>query len=408
MSKPILMVPNATGSGHNMRALALASELRSVCPEREIVVLLGSMQDVFAPLFESAGVKVISTENDVISHAHSSHLDKILDQEHYISGYLAPTFLNGSKIIDYLAYFKEINPAIVVSDYNLTASVASVIGQYRHVLITERYDFSLAQISNDDFREAGFIVNDTEISRARPTLSIIFDWIIRNSSLVLTDKPPLPDLDVGTALYSQLNEPNVHFVGPMTRPAPKNVNQEQLRHELGLSTGPLLVASVGGMSMFIENKQKAIRTYLHAFAHLRKSHSDAEMILIGRGTTPPAEEGVHTLNYIPDWMPLLTCATALIAQPGWITVTEVAALRVPTIFVLGGRGEYHEIESLRRLEALGFPTLVEPSPDALHSLLKDAVTGQLADRCAKAFATLTPSGGRATLTAAKMISQVTP
>lgn len=97
MSQPILMAPNATGSGHNMRALALTRELRALDPAREIVVLLGSMQDVFEPLFASTGARVISTENGVVNHAKSGHLDKILDREHFVDGYLVPTFLNGSK-----------------------------------------------------------------------------------------------------------------------------------------------------------------------------------------------------------------------------------------------------------------------------------------------------------------------
>lgn len=408
MSQPILMAPNATGSGHNMRALALTRELRALDPAREIVVLLGSMQDVFEPLFASTGARVISTENGVVNHAKSGHLDKILDREHFVDGYLVPTFLNGSKMIDYLAYFEELDPAVVVSDYNLTASAAAVMGGYRHVLVTERYDFSLVQLSNDDFRDAGFVVNDAEINRVRPALTRIFDWLVRNSALVLTDKPPLADLDAGTALYPRLTEPQIKFVGPMTRPTPENVDQAQVLRELGLGSGPLFVASVGGTTMFMENKQKAIQTYRDAFARLRKDHPDAEMVLIGRGTTEIEDEGVHTLDYVPDWMPLLTCASALIAQPGWITVTEIAALGVPTIFVLGGRGEYHEVEALRRLDALGFPTSIEPTSEALHTLLEDAVAGRLADRCAQALTALAPNGDRATEAAAELIAQVAP
>lgn len=406
MSQPIVMAPNATGSGHNMRALALTRELHTLDPTQEIVVLLGSMQDVFEPLFSSAGAKVISTETGVVDHAKSGHLDKILDREHFVDGYLAPTFLNGSKMIDYLAYFDEIDPAVVVSDYNLTASAAAIMGGYRHVLVTERYDFSLVQLSNEDFREAGFVVNETEINRVRPALTRIFDWLIRNSALVLTDKPPLADLDADTALYPHLSEANIKFVGPMTRPTPENVDHDQVRRELGLGSGPLLVASVGGTTMFMENKQKAIQTYRDAFAHLREDHPDAEMVLIGRGTPDVDDEGVRTLDYVPDWMPLLTCSSALIAQPGWITVTEIAALGVRTIFVLGGRGEYHELEALRRLDALGFPTAIEPTSEALHALMEEAVTGRLADRCAKALTALAPSGERATEAAAGLIAQV--
>lgn len=215
-------------------------------------------------------------------------------------------------------------------------------------------------------------------------------------------------LDAGTALYPHLSEPNITFVGPMTRPTPENVDHAQVRRDLGLGSGPLVVASVGGTTMFMENKQNAVQTYRAAFARLREDHPDAEIVLIGRGTTGIDDDGVHTLDYVPDWMPLLTCASALIAQPGWITVTEIAALGVPTIFVRGGRGEYHEVEALRRLDALGFPTSIEPTAEALHDLLEDAVAGRLADRCAKALTALAPSGDRASEAAAKLIAQVAP
>lgn len=406
MSKSILMVPNATGSGHNMRAFALANELRTINPFQEVNVLLGSMQDVFTPLFKNIGVEVVSTESSVVDHAKVGHLEKVLDREHFIDGYLVPTFLNGSKMLDYLSYYEKLEPEIVVSDYNLTASIAAIIGGYRHVLVTERYDFSLVQLSNDDFRAAGFAVKDQEINRIRPALTSIFDWLLRNSALVLTDKPPLADLDSGTALYSRSEESKVKFVGPMTRPTPKNVDYEQVRAELGLGAGPLFVACVGGTTMFMENKLKAIQVYREAFAKLREKHPDAEMVLIGRGTSAVNDEGVHTFDYLTDWMSLLACASALIAQPGWITVTEVAALGIPTIFVLGGRGEYHEVEALRRLKALGFPTAIEPTMAELYELLEGAANGKLSERCADALSTLAPTGSRATGTAAAMISEL--
>lgn len=404
--QPIVMVPNATGSGHNMRALALTKALHALDPTREIIVLLGSMQNVFEPLFSSTDAKVISTEDRVVDHAKNSHLDKILDKKYFVDGYIAPTFFNGSRMIDYLAYFNEINPAVVVSDYNLTASAAAVIGGYRHVLVTERYDFSLVQLSNDDFRNAGFVVNEPEINRVRPVLTQIFDWLIRNSELILTDKPPLPDLDNETALFSHFSESKIKFIGLMTRPTPTNVDQNQVRHQLGLGSGPLLVASVGGTTMFMESKNRVIETYREAFTRLRKDHPDAEMILIGRGAAGTDDPGVHTLDYIPDWMPLLTCCSALISQPGWITVTEIAALGIPAIFVPGGRGEYHEIEALRRLDALGFPTSVEPTPEVLHAMMEDAIMGGLTDRCAMALNSLAPNRGCATEAAAELIAQV--
>lgn len=157
--------------------------------------------------------------------------------------------------------------------------------------------------------------------------------------------------------------------------------------------------------MFMENKVRAIEVYEKAFRLLRKEFGDAQMVLIGRSGDRNEIDGITLLDFVPEWMPLLTCACALVAQPGWITVTEAAMLNVPTVFALGGRGEYHEIEALKRLRNLGFPALVEPSATELYSYLRDAVLGRLAESCATGFSALAPYG-RGTVSAAKAIAEV--
>lgn len=46
----------------------------------------------------------------------------------------------------------------------------------------------------------------------------------------------------------------------------------------------------------------------------------------------------------------------VIAHPGWITVTEISALKIPAIYVLSSKKEYHEWDELIRLETLGLET----------------------------------------------------
>ena len=45
-----LFAPSPTGSGHNMRALAIASALKQLSPTTKSTVLLGSLQHIFTPL----------------------------------------------------------------------------------------------------------------------------------------------------------------------------------------------------------------------------------------------------------------------------------------------------------------------------------------------------------------------
>jgi len=398
----ILYVPNPTGTGHNMRTLALAQEIHAHHPDIRQSVLVGSMQTVFTPLFTAAGMEVIPTGSRPVDSATTEHLHTRIDQETFIDGFVVPTFLNGSKLIDYLAYYETISPDLVVSDYNLTASIAAIIGGYRHVLTTERYDFSLVQVSDQDFIDAGFDLNAADIDHARGPVSAIFDWIITHSVLVVTDKPPVDSLDAGTALYRHLHDGNVHFVGPMIRPLPPRHDPAETRRRLGLGQGPVIVASVGGMTMLMDDKTTAIAAFRETFARVRRTHPDTEMVLIGREQLAIDDPGVHEVAYLPDWMPLLQDCAVLVTAPGWITVTEAAALGVPTIFMLEGPGEYHEIEALRRLTAIGLPTLDHPDPDQLTPLLTQALDGGLAS-CAAGFAVLAPHG-RGTPHAADLIA----
>lgn len=116
------------------------------------------------------------------------------------------------------------------------------------------------------------------------------------------------------------------------------------------------MATVGGTTMHLKNKQALIDCYLDVYERLRGGRYPAlEMVLIGREKidVPP---GVHSLDYLPDWMPLIRDAALLLVPPGWITVTEICALGIPAVFVLSSYSEYHEIEPFERLTAFGFVT----------------------------------------------------
>ncbi|MCJ1995237.1 hypothetical protein GYN67_00840 [Lactococcus piscium] len=50
--KRIILAPNPTGTGHNMRMLAIGKRLKELDKRLDVTVLLGSRQDIFGPLFE--------------------------------------------------------------------------------------------------------------------------------------------------------------------------------------------------------------------------------------------------------------------------------------------------------------------------------------------------------------------
>jgi UDP-N-acetylglucosamine:LPS N-acetylglucosamine transferase len=121
--------------------------------------------------------------------------------------------------------------------------------------------------------------------------------------------------------------------------------------------------------MFAQNKDALLAAYLDSFRILRERNPELKLVLLGRQDIQ-AQDGVVCVPYYPDWMGLLREAELLISAPGWITVTEIAALHIPTLFVLPSKSEYHELEALRRLELLGFPTHLGHDRDRIVELVQ--------------------------------------
>ncbi|MEU9193773.1 hypothetical protein [Streptomyces hundungensis] len=371
----IVLAPNATGSGHNMRTLALAREIRAQRPDADLTVLLASLQSTFAPLFTAAGVRVVDLAGQQVNYATKSNLTRRMDWAGYIGGYLAPAFVNGERILLYLALYQELAPDLVVSDYNMSASIAAGMSGVPHALVTERYDFTLCQLDDETLLAGGFDIDSEDLRRGRDALHLVFDWIVNSAQVVLTDKPLVEELDKGTPVAEALETGHAHFTGPMVRAMPPLHDGAKVRADLGIPEGPIMVGSVGGTTMFLENKQRVIEGYLQAYEVLKQRVPDLQFVLLGRERVD-APESVIQLDYLPDWMPLLREANVLLSAPGWITVTEIAAMRIPTVFVLGSLGEYHEVEAARRLELLGFPTLISPTATSLVETLTPMVTGR--------------------------------
>ena len=372
----VLYLPAETGTGHNMRALAVAIKMRQLFPGAEQHVYLGSKSTVFTPMFEATGTRVhlAPTERD---HANTSQLDRNFDWTSYVGNYLNRTFISGEKMLKAVALIGAIGPDVVVSDYNIAASLAAEVTGVPHILITERYDFTLGQIDNRSLVEAGFTVADpAEVDSIRTALTSLFDWVTRRARAVFTDKPPVDELDRGTPVHRAIAAGNGHFVGPIVRdecaaePAPR----AEVDERFGLAGSQYILAGVGGTAMFAENKDRLLAHYLAAFAKLRAAHPEARLVLIGRQEFTEQAGGVVFLNYVTDWHSLVKHAKVVLSPPGWISVTEMAVMDAPVAYVLSGRNEYHELEAMRRLALLGYTTVTEPDEAALLEILQRAFT----------------------------------
>jgi hypothetical protein len=403
---PNAVTPNATGSGHNLRTLALARTVGELSTGTELVVLLDSLQTTFADLFRHAGVEVHDMARQVIDHAAHNHLTTDVSWAGYVLEYLLPTFLDTAKVLGYMARFRVLRPDLVVSDCNTAGSTAAAMSGIPHVLVTERYDFSLGRLDDGTLADTGFTVDVPDLAKARTALRIVFRWIVDDACLVLTDKPYIPGLDDGTPVAVALGSGKAMFTGPMVRRPPQAVDHEAVRRGLGLGPGPVIVASVDGTTMFPENKQRLISACLEAFRTLRAERPDLQLVLIGREKTAAPPPGVVPVASLPEWMPLLLTADLLLTAPEWTTVTEVAMLRVPTLFVLADYRECHKIEALRRLDLLGLPTRVAPDPGGLAQEIRSLLATRCTPEACRGYDTLAPYGRGTDDAAAKIVAEL--
>ncbi|KVE28619.1 hypothetical protein WS67_07780 [Burkholderia singularis] len=364
----IIFAPNPTGSGHNMRALSIGQAIKRQNSTAELAVALGSLQQTFTPLFEKSGIKVIDIAGRLVDYSKKSNLSKTLDWTNYIGGYIANTFMSGERVLSYLALIDELKPDVLVSDYNMAACMAAIFSGTPLVFVTERYDFTLCQLTDEELGRGGFDVNAVELQRARVALHRQFAWMIESSQLVLTDKPYIESIDTGTPVEAALISGRAHFVGPMIR-EPANQDVSTVRADLGIGDSPYIIASISGTTMFAESKQGLLNGYIESYEILKKQRPDLKMVLLGRDEVK-AGDGIITVPYYPNWMGLLKEAELLLSAPGWITVTEISALNIPTLFILPSNSEYHEVEALRRLCELGFPTYVGYDKDELAEIIE--------------------------------------
>lgn len=351
----ILLAPNPTGTGHNMRVLALGKKLIQENNDISITVLLGSRQDVFTPLFEKEGITVIDlSPTGIIDYSKSSNLEQNLDWQTMITNYFVPTFFNGDKILKYMTLINTLKPDLLISDYNINATFAAVMSNTKNAFVTERHNFTLVDVSTDELEKGKFKVETADIISAQKALNELFLWLVKNVDLIITDKVFMKNFksDVQLMKYSD----KTFFVGSMYADRTDHSNPIDF-DELGIdSDRPYIVATVSNTTMLAEDKENSIKLFIESFKLLKKTHTDIQLVLLGIDSeNQQMNTDLIFLPYLPNWRELIENSTLLIAHPGWITVTEVSLLNIPTLFYLASYAEYHEVEAYKRLEQLDLP-----------------------------------------------------
>lgn len=351
----IALLPRGTGSGHNMRMYSIGKYLRKMDSNVKLEAYIGSLQPVFAPLFQEIGAEVIDlSPKNTVDYSKKSNLSIELDWNNVMDKFMIPLAFDSPQILKLVNLLRTSSPDVVVSDYNFNAITAATILGIPTILVTERYNFTITNVDDNSLEDAGFNVNRLELENARQVLHSLYSWAVSNCSYILTDRPFVESMDKDTIIEELFQSKKMKFVGPMIREIDMPVDVEAVRDGFGVTRDEyLIVAAIGGTCMFRENAIEMQQTYIKAFKEIKKQKPNARMILIAREKLE-VPEGIICLEYIPDWIALLKSCDMIVAHPGWITVTEVSAIGIPAIYVLSSPKEFHEFESYKRLEQLGY------------------------------------------------------
>ena len=284
------------------------------------------------------------------------------------------TFFNGDKILKYLQTIDEKEVDLVISDYNINASFASVISGVKSVFITERHNFTLVDVKIEDLISGGFEVNQEEISAAQKDLNHLFKWLVKNTDLVITDKLFLDSFESDKMLLS--NGKKVYFTGAIysERENIEPLNFDYLKIN---QNAPYIVCTVSSTTMLSENKKNNFQFYVDTYQKLKLDIPNLQLVMIGNSEVPVNDNGIISLPYLPNWKELIQHSSVLISHPGWITVTEAAYLNISTLFYLSSFSEYHELEAYRRLEEIGLPVYSGKNTEELCRMIKKILSNQV-------------------------------
>lgn len=312
-------------------------------------------------MFRDIGLKVVNVNQDrETDYAQHSVLTNQLSWKSVITNFLGPSMFNSQKVFLLLKYFKKYSDiSTVVTDLDLSAVVAASMAKKKVILVTERYGSTISLIPPKNLKEAGFKFNNIEISEIQTAMRELFEWCLNLTDLIVTDCPYDSSLDNNTYFKSLLDKGKAKFVGPMIRDTTKfsPKTKQEVFSKLGLPVDAILItASIGGTAMFIENKKRMQNFYIQVFKKLHNWNPNIRMLLLARDNDLEVPKGIISLKYLPDWFSLLQASDLVLAHPGWITVTELSSLRVPSIFCLSSPKEYHEWDEFVRLKDFGFVT----------------------------------------------------
>ncbi len=330
MSCRVLYVSGSLGLGHVTRDLAIAAEMRRMCPDVDIAWIAGSPA---SEVLRAAGEMLVPEqakyrgETDLAEAVASNGR---LSLTAYVFRALAAWFHN-ARLIGTVASQGEFD--VIVGNETYEIPVTSFFGM--HVLppipFVMMYDFwGMEVTSGNVFEQLGaWMLNLVWAQEWRVTARG------QNAAIFFGEIEDVPDRPFGVLLPNRRRyaEKHVEFVGyPLSFDVKDVPPRDSLRRELGYGDGPLVICSVGGTSIGRDLLELCGAAFPLVSARVPGLH----MVLIAGPRIDPGSlslpRGIDCRGMVPRlWRHLAACDLAVV-QGGGATTLELEALRVPFLF----------------------------------------------------------------------------
>jgi hypothetical protein len=312
------------------RDLAIAAEIRRMCPDVDIAWIAGSpASEVLAAAGERLVPEQVNYRGETDLAEAVAHNGR-LSLTNYVFRALNAWFHNAF-LIGRVASRGEFD--IIVGNETYEIPVTNFFGF--HVLpaipFIMMYDFwGMEVTSGNVFEKFGAWMLNLVWSQ---------EWRVtarrQNAAIFFGEIEDIPDRPFGFLLPNRRSyiKKHVEFVGyPLSFNVKYLPPRDTLRRELGYDDGPLVICTVGGTSIGRDLLELCGR----AFSLVTESIPPLRMVLVAGPRIDPKSldvpEGIDCRGMVPHlWQHLAACDLAIV-QGGGTTTIEVEALRVPFLF----------------------------------------------------------------------------
>lgn len=326
----ILYISGSIGLGHVMRDLAIAAEMRRMCPGVEIEWLAGPpASDVLVAEGEKLAPRQPEYRCDTELAEAVSHNGRLSLTTYVFRALLA--WVHNTRVIKQSALEGEFD--VIAGNETYEILVTNQLGIHRlpSIPFVMMYDFLGMEVTSRNVLErlGAWIINVLWANAWRVTSRR------QNTALFFGELEDIPDRAFGFLLANRrvYADKYLEILGyPMPFDLAAVPSRDALRHELGYSSDPLVICTIGGTSVGHELLELCGRTY----PLLVERIPGLQMVIVAGPRIDPASldlpEGIDRRGMVPKlWRHLAACDLAIV-QGGGATTLELEALRVPFLF----------------------------------------------------------------------------